>query len=109
MSARWIDDDTISVVATAASFLTATKINRPGGAYTNVVRVFNSGANTVYYGFGGNQNPPVAPNPGASPPTGIALASGGVLDVDVFDNLQNMQFICSSGQSTTLYILYGTQ
>jgi hypothetical protein len=107
MSLRWIDDDVLAITDAAAVVLTPTKINRPGSSFANVVRIYNYGSDSVFYGFGGNQNPPVPPAPAAH--KGVEIPSGQTIDISEYDNLQLLQFICASGESATLYIIYGTQ
>lgn len=107
MSARWLDEEVLTVTDAVASVLTPTKINRAGTTSANAIRVYNYGGDTVYYNFSGNQNPPTPPDPAAF--KGVALLAGGApLDMDDFDNLQNLQFICASGDSAKLFVLYGS-
>jgi hypothetical protein len=103
----WIDDDVIAVSSSGPSFLTPTKINRPGNSFANVARIYNYGTNIVYYGFGGNNNPPIAPVPASF--KGIAIPVGSTVDIYVVDNLLNLQLICAATQTANLYVLYGSQ
>lgn len=106
MSKRWIDDDVLAVTSAAPVVLTPTKILRAGSTSSNYVRFYNYGPNPVYYNFSRNQNPPLPPNPSTN--VGIPVPLGGTIDVDGFDDLQNLQFITASTQTATLYVLYGT-
>lgn len=102
----WIDDDALAVVSASATVLTPTKINRAGNAFSNYVRVYNYGTNPVYYGFGGNHNPPVPPAPASF--KGVAIPSGQSVDISGYDNLINLQLICAATQTANIYVLYGT-